>query len=141
MKAINEYINESLRLDEAKRVNIDNVIAGIRKIIKWNTAENIKKLMSEYYSAGDSEEFDKKHWEVSEEVVERIADILSDFLNGAMGVITVDELSNLVADELESDSFVDDIDKEDKDGDWDVDACIDLFNTVSMKVCKEAWLI
>lgn len=141
MKTINEYINESLRLDEAKRVNIDNVIAGIRKIIKWNTAENIKKLMSEYYSAGDAEEFDKKHWEVSEEVVERIADILSDFLKGAMGVITVDELSNLVADELESDSFVDDIDKEDKDGDWDVDACIDLFNTVSMKVCKEAWLI
>ena len=141
MKSITEYINESIRLDEAKKVRVDDILKGLDKIEKWCSASNIKKLMSEYMSAGDAEEFDEKHWEVSEEVVERIADILGDFLKGAMGVITVDELSNLVTDELEDDSLIDDIDKEDKDGDWDVDACIDLFNTVSMKVCKEAWLI
>ena len=140
MKTITEYINESL-VNESKTFKNEVILKDLEKIKKWNKAENIKKLMAEYMSAGDAEEFDSKHWDIGVEVIDRIADILGDFLNDAMGVISIEELTNQVADELESDSFIDDIDKEDKDVDWDVDTCVDLFNTVSMKVCKEAWLI
>ena len=46
MKTINEYINESLRLDEAKKVKLDKVLDGLDKIDDWNKADNIKKLMA-----------------------------------------------------------------------------------------------
>ena len=141
MKNIVEYINESIRLDEAKNAKVDDILKGIDKIRKWNQVGNIKNLIASYMSAGDAEEFDRNHWNISVDVIDRISDIIGDFLSGAMGSVSAEELTNQVADELESDSFIDDIDKEDEDVDWDVDTCVDLFNTVSMKVCKEVWLI
>lgn len=142
MKDIKEYINESVRLDEAKKVNVDDVIEGCKKITKWNNANNIKKLMAEYMSAGDAEDLDKKHWDVCVTVVNTVAEILSDFLKGAMGVISMEELTNMLADELEDNGWEESFSDIDPDcEDWDVDEIINLFNTVSMKVCKEAWLI
>ena len=151
MKAINEYINESIRLDEAKKINASNLLDGLDKVEDWNKADNIKKLMSEYMSAGDAEDLDSKHWTVCVEVVEYVLKSIRNFIDeNSDGVInfkkfftTMDDLTDYVTDDLESNNekFIDDLNKKDKDGDWDVDACIDLFNTVSMKVCKEAWLI
>ena len=56
MKAINEYINESIRLDEAKKVKVSDLLKSLDKIDDWNKADNIKKLMAEYMSAGDAED-------------------------------------------------------------------------------------
>ena len=142
MKTINEYINESLRLDEAKKVKLDKVLDGLDKIDDWNKADNIKKLMAEYMSAGDAEDLKKEHWDCCVEVVGKIGDIIADLHSGSTETIDIDELTNEVTDALEDDEkFIDDLNKKDKEGDWDVDSCIDLFNTVSMKVCKESWLI
>ncbi len=143
MKAINEYINESIRLDEAKKVKLDKVLDCLDKIDDWNKADNIKKLMAEYMSAGDAEDLDSKHWTVCVEVVDKIAAIISDLHSGSTETIDMDTLTDEVTDALEEDNewFIDHLNKKDKEGDWDVDACINLFNTVSMKVCKEAWLI
>ena len=143
MKTINEYINESIRLDEAKKVKLDKVLDCLDKIDDWNKADNIKKLMTEYMSAGDVEDLDPKHWTVCVEVVDKISAIIADLHSGSTETIDIDTLTNEVTDALEEDDewFIDHLNKKDKEGDWDVDACINLFNTVSMKVCKEAWLI
>ena len=141
MKDIRDYINESLRLDEAKKAKLDDILKGIDKIEKWNKAENIKKLMTEYMSAGDAEDLDPKHWDCCVSVVDFICQLISDDIDGGKGTYDVSYLSDFVADTLEDNSLIDDCNKEDKEGDWDVDACINLFNTVSQKVCKEAWLI
>lgn len=143
MRSIKEYINESIRLDEAKKVKLDKVLDCLDKIDDWNKADNIKKLMSEYMSAGDAEDLDPKHWTVCVEVVDKIAAIISDLHSGSTETIDMDALTDEVTDALEEDNewFIDHLNKKDKEGDWDVDACINLFNTVSMKVCKEAWLI
>ena len=142
MKTINEYINESLRLDEAKKVKLDKVLDGLDKIDDWNKADNIKKLMVEYMSAGDAEDLKKEHWDCCVDVVEKIGDIIADLHSGSTESIDMGKLTDEVTDALEDDEkFIDDLNKKDKEGDWDVDSCIDLFNTVSTKVCKEAWLI
>ena len=143
MKTINEYINESIRLDEAKKVKLNKVLDGLDKIDDWNKADNIKKLMAEYMSAGDAEDLDSKHWDVCVEVVSKISDTIADLHSGSTETIDMEVLTDEVTDALEEDNekFIDDLNKKDKEGDWDVDVCIDLFNTVSTKVCKEAWLI
>lgn len=143
MKTIVEYINESISLNEAKKVKLDKVLDCLDKIDDWNKADNIKKLMAEYMSAGDAEDLDPKHWTVCVEVVDKIAAIISDLHSGSTETIDMDTLTDEVTDALEEDNewFIDHLNKKDKEGDWDVDACINLFNTVSMKVCKEAWLI
>lgn len=143
MKTIVEYINESISLNEAKKVKLDKVLDCLDKIDDWNKADNIKKLMAEYMSAGDAEDLDSKHWTVCVEVVDKIAAIISDLHSGSTETIDIDTLTDEVTDALEEDNewFIDHLNKKDKEGDWDVDACINLFNTVSMKVCKEAWLI
>jgi hypothetical protein len=142
MKDINDYIFESFRLDEAKKVKLDKVLDGLDKIDDWNKADNIKKLMAEYMSAGDAEDLKKEHWDCCVEVIGKIGDIIADLHSGSTETIDIDELTNEVTDALEDDEkFIDDLNKKDKEGDWDVDSCIDLFNTVSTKVCKEAWLI
>ena len=93
-------------------------------------------------SAGDAEDLKKEHWDCCVEVVGKIGDIIADLHSGSTETIDIDELTNEVTDALEDDEkFIDDLNKKDKEGDWDVDSCIDLFNTVSMKVCKESWLI
>ena len=48
MKTIVEYINESISLNEAKKVKLDKVLDCLDKIDDWNKADNIKKLMAEY---------------------------------------------------------------------------------------------
>ena len=141
MKTISEYINESIRLDEAKKVSYKHIADCIEKISQWNKADNIKKLMSEYMSAGDVEDLDPNHWDCCEAVVDFICQTISDDIEGGSGTYDVSYLSNFVADRIEMSDLIDDCDKEDKEGDWDIDACINLFNTVSTKVCKEAWLI
>lgn len=143
MKTIVEYINESISLNEAKKVKLDKVLDCLDKIDDWNKADNIKKLMAEYMSAGDAEDLDPKHWTVCVEVIDKIAAIISDLHSGSTETIDMDTLTDEVTDALEEDNewFIDHLNKKDKEGDWDVDACINLFNTVSMKVCKEAWLI
>ena len=142
MKTINDYIFESFRLDEAKKVKLDKVLDGLDKIDDWNKADNIKKLMAEYMSAGDAEDLKKEHWDCCVEVVGKIGDIIADLHSGSTESIDMSELTDEVTDALEDDEkFIDDLNKKDKEGDWDVDSCIDLFNTVSTKVCKEAWLI
>lgn len=142
MKNINDYIFESFRLDEAKKVKLDKVLDGLDKIDDWNKADNIKNLMAEYMSAGDAEDLKKEHWDCCVEVVGKIGDIIADLHSGSTESIDMSELTDEVTDALEDDEkFIDDLNKKDKEGDWDVDSCIDLFNTVSTKVCKEAWLI
>lgn len=142
MKNINDYILESIRLDEAKKVKLDKVLDGLDKIDDWNKADNIKKLMAEYMSAGDAEDLKKEHWDCCVEVVGKIGDIIADLHSGSTESIDMGELTDEVTDALEDDEkFIDDLNKKDKEGDWDVDSCIDLFNTVSTKVCKEVWLI
>ncbi len=147
MKAINEYINESIRLDEAKKVRVDDVLKGLDKIGKWNSASNIKKLMSEYMSAGDAEDLKKEHWDAC-------VDAVNDTIHGIEIYIDAyaeddkldsadltDWLCDTMEDEAEEEDILTHLNKMDKEGDWDEDSIIDLFNTVSMKVCKEAWLI
>ena len=142
MKNINDYIFESFRLDEAKKVKLDKVLDGLDKIDDWNKADNIKNLMAEYMSAGDAEDLKKEHWDCCVEVVGKIGDIIADLHSGSTESIDMGKLTDEVTDALEDDEkFIDDLNKKDKEGDWDVDSCIDLFNTVSTKVCKEAWLI
>jgi len=141
MKHISEFINESLRLDEAKKIKSGVLLKNLDKIDDWSSADNIKKLMSEYMSAGDENEFDSKHWDACVDVIEKIGDIIADLHSGSTESIDMVDLSDEVADRLESDDFIDSLNKKDKEGDWDVDACINLFNTVSTKVCKEQWLI
>ena len=143
MKTINEYINESISLNEAKKVKLDKVFDCLDKIDDWNKADNIKKLMAEYMSAGDAEDRDSKHWTACVEVIDKIAAIISDLHSGSTETIDIDTLTNEVTDALEEDDewFIDHLNKKDKEGDWDVDTCINLFNTISMKVCKEVWLI
>lgn len=142
MKDINDYIFESFRLDEAKKVKLDKVLDGLDKIDDWNKADNIKKLMAEYMSAGDAEDLEKEHWDCCVEVIGKIGDIIADLHSGSTESIDMGELTDEVTDALEDDEkFIDDLNKKDKEGDWDVDSCIDLFNIVSIKVCKEAWLI
>lgn len=142
MKTISEYINESIRLDEAKKVKVSDVLKGLDKIDKWSTEDNIKKLIDSYMSAGDVEEFKKEHWVVCKEIVDTINTVIRSYAEDNGDKIDLGELTDHIAYYIEDDdSRLDKWDKEDKDGDWDVDACINLFNTVSMKVCKEAWLI
>ncbi len=142
MKSITEYINESIRLDEAKKVRVDDVLKGLDKIDKWSTEDNIKKLIDSYMSAGDVEEFKKEHWTVCKEIVDTINTVIRSYAEDNGDKIDIGELTDHIAYYIEDDdSRLDKWDKEDKEGDWDVDACIDLFNTVSMKVCKEVWLI
>ena len=140
MKDINEYIKESLNITESKNVSVDEVIDGCKKIIKWNNANNIKKLISSYMSAGDAEEFSNEHWDVCVEVDDKVVEILSDYLKGAMGVISKNELTNVLTDEIEDNGWEESFSDSDS-ADWDEDEIINLFNTVSQKVCKNSWLI
>lgn len=143
MKTLEEYINESIRLDEVKKVKVDDIIEGLNKIDKWNNMNNIKKLISSYMSAGDVEEYNKDYWNCCAMVVSEVSAYIRKFIS-EVGVDVIDldnlALTDKVADAIE-DYLLDMIDKEYKDDDWDIDACINLFNTVSMKLCKEAWLI
>ena len=145
MKAINEYINESIRLDEAKKVKIADLLKGLDKIEKWNKADNIKKLMSEYMSAGDAEDLDPKHWDACELAVKDTINGIIIFVDGYTDGDNIDfgELTDWLCDTMENgdDHILSDLNKIDKEGDWDEDDIINLFNTVSTKVCKEAWLI
>lgn len=141
MKDIKEYINENIRLDEAKKVKLNDVLNGLDEIDSWVSSSNIKKLISSYMSAGDAEEFSKKHWDACVDVVSKISDIIADLHSGSTETIDMDTLSDEVTSAIEDDGFEDEMDKKDPEGDWDVDAMINLFNTVSIKVCKEAWLI
>lgn len=145
MKTISEYINESIRLDEAKKVRVDDVLKGLDKIEKWNSASNIKKLMSSYYSAGDVEEFNEKHWEACEYSVKDTIEGIKIYIDSYAenDKLDIGDLTDWLCDTMEDeiDDTLNDLNKMDKEGDWDEDACINLFNTVSMKVCKEAWLI
>lgn len=141
MKTIVEYINENIRLDEAKKVKLNDVLNGLDEIDSWVSSSNIKKLIASYMSAGDAEEFSKKHWDACVDVVNKISDIIADLHSGSTETIDMDTLSDEVASAIEDDGFEDEMNKKDPEGDWDVDAMINLFNTVSIKVCKEAWLI
>lgn len=141
MKHLVEFVDESLRLDESKMVRYSYLIKCIEKINDWGRADNIKKLMAEYMSAGDAEDLSKEHWDACAAVIDNISDIILSDLEGGRGTYDVSLLGEYVVSRLEADHFIDDLNEDDKDGDWDVDECINLFNTVSMKVCKEAWLI
>lgn len=142
MRTIVEYINENIRLDEAKKVKQKDLLDGLDKIEKWNSASNIKKLMSEYYSAGDAEDLKKEHWDACVDAVANVIDYLRTFLdNEEDDVIDLADLSSWVADTIVNADLWKDLNKMDDEGDWDDDSIINLFNTVSMKVCKEMWLI
>jgi len=146
MKTISEYINESIRLDEAKKVKVSDILKGLDKIEKWNSANNIKKLMSEYMSAGDAEDLKKEHWDACVDAVNSTINGIKIFIDSYVddeNDVHVDELTDWIADTMEDgdDHLLSDLNKMDKEGDWDEDSVINLFNTVSMKVCKEAWLI
>lgn len=144
MKSIVEYINESVRLDEAKKVKVTDLLKGLDKIDKWNSANNIKKLMAEYMSAGDTEDLQPDHWKVCVRIVSDVADLVRRYVTlYEDDIIDIGDLTNDVVDKIE-DGYQDLINwanKTDVEGDWDEDSIIDLFNTVSTKVCKEAWLI
>lgn len=146
MKTISEYINESIRLDEAKKVKVSDILKGLDKIEKWVSPENIKKLISEYMSAGDAEDLKKEHWDACVDAVNDTINGIKIFVDSYVNDendVHVDELTDWIADTMEDgdDHLLSDLNKMDKEGDWDEDSVIDLFNTVSMKVCKEAWLI
>jgi len=143
MRSINDYIFESFRLDEAKKVKLDDVLDGLDKIDDWVTADNIKKLMAEYMSAGDAEDLDPKHWTVCVSIIDKIGAIIADLHSGSTESIDMGKLTDEVVDGLEEDNewFINQANKKDKEGDWDTDEMINLFNTVSTKVCKQAWLI
>lgn len=145
MKTIVEYINESIRLDEAKKVKVADLLKGLDKIEKWNSVNNIKKLMSEYYSAGDAEDLDPKHWDACEQSVKDTINGIKIYIDSYAedDKLDIADLTDWLCDTMEDgdDHILSDLNKMDKEGDWDEDAIVDLFNTVSMKVCKEAWLI
>ena len=142
MRTIVEYINESIRLDEAKKVKKDDLLKGLDKIDKWSTEDNIKKLIASYMSAGDAEDLKKEHWTVCKEIVDTINTAIKAYAEDNDDKMDIGELTDHIAYYIEDDdSRLDKWDKEDKEGDWDVDGCINLYNTVSTKVCKEAWLI
>lgn len=143
MKHIGEFINESLRIYESKKVKLDVLLKNLDKIDDWSSADNIKKLMSEYMSAGDENEFDSNHWDACVDVIGKIGDIIADLHSGSTESIDMTDLSDEVADGLEenNEEFIKNLNKKDKEGDWDVDTCFSLFNAVSSKVCKETWLI
>lgn len=146
MKTISEYINESIRLDEAKKVKVSDILKGLDKIEKWVSPVNIKNLMSEYMSAGDAEDLKKEHWDACVDAVNDTINGIKIFIDSYVddeNDVHVDELTDWIADTMEDgdDHLLSDLNKMDKEGDWDEDSVINLFNTVSMKVCKEAWLI
>ena len=141
MRTINEYINESIRLDEAKKVKVSDVLKGIDKIEKWNSASNIKNLMSEYMSAGDAEDLDPIHWTICVKVVSHIVDLIKLYIGDDDKSFDMEDLTNEIAIWVEEWDELVDLNKKDKEIDWDADSMIDLFNTVSTKVCKETWLI
>jgi hypothetical protein len=144
MKTIVEYINEGLRLDEAKNVKKDDLLKELEQIAKWNNENNIKKLMISY-SPEDSKVFGKSHWKACEEAVAWVSDILRTFVdNEDDKVIDLSGLSDWVADTIDNESYDNELNEMDDDSEsspWDTDAIINLFNTVSTKVCKEVWLI
>ena len=140
---MNEHLDES-----RKTCSIDSIEKGIDKILVWNKPDNIKKLMSEYMSGGDAEEFSRTHWNTCVKIVEYIADSIMLFINDWTyvdgDVVDLGDMTDWICDTFDdpgNGNFIKDINKKDKSGDWDEDACINLFNTVSIKVCKEAWLI
>lgn len=146
MKTIIEFLNESLRLDEAKKIKINDILKNVDKIEKWCSASNIKKLISEYMSAGDAEDLDKKHWDVCEEIVLAVCGTIRAYLDDDFDDDSIDikDLADSVVSAYEETAY--DSMKEwaenDPSTDWeDIDEICNLFNTVSMKVCKEAWLI
>lgn len=147
MITINDYLNE--HLDESRKIcSIDSIKKGIDKILAWNKPDNIKKLMSEYMSEGDAEEFSRAHWNACVKIVEYIADSIMIFISDSTYVdgdrVDSGDMTDWICDTFDdpgNGNFIKDINKRDKSSDWDEDACIDLFNTVSIKVCKEAWLI
>lgn len=147
MKTITEYINESLRLDEAKKVKVEDLLKDLDKIEKWNSANNIKKLMSEYMSAGDAEDLKKEHWDACAQSVKDTIDGIKTYIDAYSedDKLDIADLTDWLCDTMEDEADEVDIlsklNNMDKEGDWDEDSIIDLFNTVSMKVCKEAWLI
>ena len=140
MKDIREYINESIRLDEAKKVKVTNLLKDLDKIDKWNSENNIKNLIASYMSAGDAEDLDPKHWDVCTKVVSHIVDLIKQYIGDSDKDIDIEDLTNEIAIWVEDWDELVDLNKKDKEVDWDADACIDLFNTVSMKVCKDIWL-
>lgn len=143
MRTITEYINESNRLDEAKKVKVEDVRKGLEKIANWATENNIKKLMSEYMSAGDAEDLDKSHWEACVSIVDWMGDKIGENLSDMEPdeTISIDKITDWITDRIEEEDMVAELNGIDKEGDWDDDEIINLFNTVSTKVCKEAWLI
>lgn len=146
MRTITEYINESIRLDEAKKVRINDVLKGIDKIEKWCSANNIKQLMAEYMSAGDAEDLDPKHWDVCEDVVLAVCGTIRAYLDDDQNddYIDINDMTNSVVSSYEDTAYktMREWAKDDPSTDWeDVDEICNLFNTVSMKVCKETWLI
>ena len=147
MKSIVEYINESIRLDEAKKVHVDDVLKGIDKIEKWCSANNIKKLMSEYMSAGDAEDLDPKHWDACVDAVKDTISGIKTYIDSYVedDKLDIADLTDWLYDTMEDEAdeidILSNLNKMDKEGDWDEDSIINLFNTVSMKVCKETWLI
>ena len=143
MKTITEYINESL-VNESKTFKNEVILKDLEKIKKWNKAENIKKLMAEYMSAGDAEDLDPKHWEACEYAVKEIINGIEIFIESYAkeGTTDINELSEWFSDTFDdADELVDDLNDMDKEGDWDEDGIINLFNTVSQKVCRTIWLI
>lgn len=144
MKAINEYINESIRLDEAKKIDANDLFRNISKIRDWVSPKNIKNLIASYMSAGDAEEFSQKHWDVCMDVISDICDYIDTATDSGYSEekISLDKLTDDICDsDWLAVNLEDKYNKEDKEGDWDEDSVIDLFNTVSTKVCKEVWLI
>ena len=144
MKSIVEYINEGIRLDEAKKVKQDDLLKGLDKIDKWANENNIKKLIASYMPAGVAEEFPKEHWKACVEAVTWVSDILRTFIEQSEDLedpMDLAGLSDWVADTIYNESYDNELNKIDEEGDWDMDDIINLFNTVSAKVCKEAWLI
>lgn len=147
MKTITEYINESLRLDEAKKVKVADLLKDLDKIEKWNSANNIKKLMSEYMSAGDAEDLKKEHWNACEQSVKDTINGIKTYIDAYSedDKLDIADLTDWLCDTMEDEAnevdILSNLNNMDKEGDWDEDAIIDLFNTVSMKVCKDAWLV
>lgn len=147
MKSIVEYINESIRLDEAKKVKVADLLKGLDKIEKWASEKNLKSLEAEYMSAGDAEDLKPGHWKAELEAVKDVIAAIKLYIESYVNGDDVDlaDMSEWVADSYEDEAnetdFIEDLNKMDVEGDWDEDGIINLFNTVSQKVCKAIWLI
>ena len=146
MKDIREYINESLRLDEAKKMKVDDIFKGLDKIEKWVSAKNIKDLIGSYMSDGDVEEFSKDHWDVCVDVVLAVCGTIRAYLDDDWDDNSIDlgDLSESISSAYEETAY--DAMKEwaekDPSTDWeDVDEITNLFNTVSQKVVRQIWLV